>query len=458
VETTGVTPETRYAKTSDAVHIAYQVYGSGPPDLVWIPGYISNVEYTWQYPPMVRFARGLGSFGRVIAFDKRGTGLSDRVSPDYTPDLQTRMDDVRAVMDAAGSDRAVILGFSEGGAMSLLFAATYPERTVALVEYGASPRYSWAPDFPDGETEEEHEAYVRAVGRDWGTREFAAKELAEWGAPSASKDPAAIEWFATMMRVGASPGSEIALERMNREIDVRAILSSIRVPTLVIYREGESDASASRYMAERIPGAKHVALPGEDHIAWFGDAEAVLAGIEAFVRSVQDEEAEFDRVLATVMFTDIVGSTERSSALGDRSWQNLLADHDRIVRGLFARYRGREIKTLGDGFLATFDGPARAVRCALAIAQAVSDLGIDVRIGLHTGEIELDGDDVRGIAVHIGSRIGALAGPSEVLVSSTVKDLVAGSGLVFEETGERELKGVSDRWRLYRVADAMTPI
>jgi class 3 adenylate cyclase len=247
---------------------------------------------------------------------------------------------------------------------------------------------------------------------------------------------------------------------MWRETDVRHVLPAVHVPTLVLNRTNDQvyPVAGGHFIAEHISGARFVELPGDDHLAWEGDSNALVSEIDRFLRSVSDEEAELDRVLATVMFTDIVGSTERSSALGDRSWQNLLADHDRIVRGFIARYRGREIKTLGDGFLATFDGPARAVRCALAIVQAVIDLGIDVRIGLHIGEVELDGNDVRGIAVHIGSRIGALAGPSEVLVSSTVKDLVAGSGLVFEETGERDLKGVPDRWRLYRVVDGTTSI
>jgi pimeloyl-ACP methyl ester carboxylesterase/class 3 adenylate cyclase len=444
-------PETRYARSGD-VSIAFQVFGAGPVDLVWIPGFVSNLDLTWQYPPMARFARRLGTFSRVIAFDKRGTGLSDRVSPDYNPDLETRMDDVRAVMDAAGSERAVIFGASEGGPMSMLFAATYPERTIALIAYGASPRYAWAPDYPGGMTDEQMDEYLVHLPDGWGTREMAAQELGDWAAPSVADDPSVVEWFAAFMRMGGSPGSNIGLERMNAQIDVRAVLPTIRVPTLVIHREGDRDITApGSYMADRIPGSKLVVLPGNDHIPWFGDAEAVLSEIETFVRSVRDEEAELSRVLATVLFTDIVDSTARATALGDRAWRDLLERHHALVRTLIARYRGTEVDTAGDGFFATFDGPARAIRCAQAIADAVRPLGLQVRAGLHTGECEIIDGKVGGIAVVIGARVGALAGPSEVLVSQTVKDLVAGSGVTFEGVGDHELKGVPDRWRLYRV-------
>jgi class 3 adenylate cyclase/pimeloyl-ACP methyl ester carboxylesterase len=446
-------PQTRYARSGD-VSIAFQVFGAGPVDLVSIPGFVSNLDLMWQYAPTARFARRLGTFSRVIAFDKRGTGLSDRVSPDYNPDLETRMDDVRAVMDAAGSERAVIFGASEGGPMSILFAATYPERTIALIAYGASPRYAWAPDYPGGWTDEQFDEYLVHVPDRWGTREMAAQELADWGAPSVADDPSVVEWFAAFMRMGGSPGSNIALERMNFQIDVRAVLPTIRVPTLVIHREGDRDITApGSYIADRIPGSKLVVLPGNDHIPWFGDAEAVLGELERFVNSVRDEEAELSRVLATVLFTDIVGSTARATALGDRAWRDLLERHHARVRTLIARYRGTEVDTAGDGFFATFDGPARAIRCAQAIANAVRPLGLEVRAGLHTGECEIIDGKVGGIAVVIGARVGALAGPSEVLVSQTVKDLVAGSGVAFESAGDHELKGVPDRWRVYRVVD-----
>jgi pimeloyl-ACP methyl ester carboxylesterase/class 3 adenylate cyclase len=441
-------PETRYARSGD-VSIAYQVFGEGPVDLVWIPGYISNVEFLWQYAPTANFARRLASFARVIAFDKRGTGLSDRVSPDYIPDLETRMDDVRAVMDAAGSDRAVILGFSEGGAMGFLFAATHPDRTVALIEYGADVRYAWAPNFPFGDTEEQFQSYVERVRTSWGTQEMAAMELAEWGAPSVAGDRSAIEWFATLMRLGASPGAAIALERMNREIDVTDVLPAIRVPTLIIQREGDQ-AGPAEFMAERIPASKLVVLPGDDHIAWFGDVDALVNEFERFVKEVRHEEAELDRVLATVLFTDIVGSTERAAQLGDRAWGELLERHHAVVRNLIARYRGKEVDTAGDGFFATFDGPARGVRCAQQIVRGVRPLGLEVRAGVHTGEVQAIDQKIGGMGVMIGSRVGARAGPGEVLVSSTVKDLVAGSGLAFEDRGEHELKGVPDRWRLFR--------
>jgi len=444
-------PETRYAESGD-VRIAYQVFGDGPIDLVWIPGFVSNVEFIWDYELTARFARRLGSFARVIAFDKRGTGLSDRVVAGYIPDLETRMDDARAVMDAAGSDRAVILGISEGGAMGLLFAASYPERTLALIEYGAYVRYSWAPDFPFGDSAEEHERYLESVRTGWGTPEMAATELAEWAAPSVANDAAAVEWFAELMRRGASAEASIALERMNREIDLRSTLPSIRVPTLIVYRE-DDPVTPGALFADRIPAAELVTLPGDDHFPWFGDADAVLDAIESFVRGVRDEEVEFDRVLATIVFTDLVGSTEHVARLGDRAWGDLLERHHATVRNLIARYRGIEMDTAGDGFFATFDGPARGVRCAQQIVRAVQHLGLKVRAGVHTGEVRTIAEKAGGIAVIIGARIGSLAETGEVLVSSTVKDLVAGSGLAFEDGGEHELKGVPDRWRLFRVAE-----
>jgi len=447
-------PETRYAKTADGVHIAYQTVGSGPVDIVFVMAWTTHIELMWKEPTLARFLSRLAAFSRLIVFDKRGTGLSDRVPDDRLPSLEVRMDDARAVMDAVGSERAIVLGFSEGGPMATLFAATYPERTIALILFGTSACWRPTVDYPfPVPTDEEHERYLEQIGQLWGTREFAAQELREWGAPTLANDDLAIGWLADYLRHAASPGAAIALERMNRGIDIRPALPAIHVPTLVLARDGDLlfTAEESKWMADKIHGARFVSFPGVDHLYWVGNQDELLVEIERFVVEVGDEEAELDRVLATVMFTDIVGSTERAAALGDRRWKELLASHHDTVRHLLARYRGREIATAGDGFLATFDGPARAVRCARSIVDAVQPLGIEIRAGCHTGEIAFDGDDVRGIAVHIGSRVGALAGASEVLVSSTVKDLVAGSGLVFEDRGEHELKGVPDRWHLYRV-------
>jgi class 3 adenylate cyclase len=449
-------PETRYAKTADGVHIAYQTVGTGPVDVALVMAWTTHIELMWKEPTLARFLSRLARFSRLILFDKRGTGLSDRVPDDRLPSLEVRMDDARAVMDAAGSDRAVVMGFSEGGPMATLFAATYPERTIALVLFGTSACWRPTIDYPfPVPTDEQHERYIEELEQMWGTREFAAQELRDWGAPTLADDDYAIGWLADYLRHAASPGAAIALERMNRGIDIRPALPAIHVPTLVLARDGDLlfSAEETKWMADQIHGARFVSFPGVDHFFWAGNQGELIVEIERFVGEVGDEETDLDRVLATVMFTDIVGSTERASALGDRPWKELLASHHDAVRHLLARYRGREINTVGDGFLAMFDGPARAVRCARSIVDAVQPLGLEVRAGCHTGEITLDGDDVEGMAVHIGSRVGALAGPSEVLVSSTVKDLVAGSGLVFEDRGEHELKGVPDRWRLYRVAE-----
>ena len=442
-------PETRYAKTADGVSIAYQVAGEGPVDIVCVPSaFVSNMEIAWEWSHLREFFHGLAARGRLILFDRRGAGLSDGVSGERLPTLEARMEDIRAVMDAAGSRRAVLCGTEDGAAQIFLFAATYPERTQAIITFRANSRGKWTPDSPWLWTEEQWAEEMALIENKWGTLEL-AQEWARQTWPSRADDPEFVRAYARVMRHSLRRTDAIAAERMYKETDVRHVLPAIQAPTLVThYPEDAMDAEESRYIAHHIPGAILQELPGAD-----AEPIATLPHIDRFLAAIHAEEAEFDRVLATVMFTDIVGSTERSSALGDRGWQNLLSDHDRIVRGLVARYRGREIKTLGDGFLATFDGPARAVRCALAITHAVRGLGIDVRIGLHTGEIELDGDDVRGIAVHIGSRVGAIAGPSEVLVSSTVKDLVAGSGLNFDGAGEHQLKGVPDRWHLYRVIE-----
>jgi pimeloyl-ACP methyl ester carboxylesterase len=443
-------PETRYAKTADGIHVAYQVVGAGPVDMVFVMGWASNIEAMWDDPDFARFLTRLASFSRLILFDKRGVGLSDRVPDDRLPSLETRMDDVRAVMDAAGSERAVVFGVSEGGPMSILFAATYPARTIALVLYGTVADFTarqqdYKEDFP---------AYLERLEREWGTPELARKEIRDWAAPGHEDDERLVRWFASYLRKAASPGAVVALERMNRQINVSHALPAIHVPTLVLVRTGDVDFDIAhvREMAGRISGAELVEYPGTAHLPWVGEFERMLDEIERFVSALGEVEAELDRVLATVLFTDIVGSTEKAASMGDRAWKELLEDHHARVRGQLARFAGVEIDTAGDGFFATFDGPARAVRCARSIAQAVSSLGIEVRAGVHTGEVQTIDGKVGGMGVVIGARIGSLAGPSEVLVSSTVKDLVAGSGLAFEDAGEHDLKGVPDRWRLYRVA------
>ncbi|MGH2672856.1 MAG: adenylate/guanylate cyclase domain-containing protein [Actinomycetota bacterium] len=444
------TPETRYAKTADGVHVAYQVVGDGPVDMVLVMGWVTNVEAMWDEPEFARFLGRLASFSRLILFDKRGVGLSDRVPEDRLPDLETRMDDVRAVMDAVGSERAVVFGVSEGGPMSMLFAATYPERTIALVLYGT------VADFTVREPgyKEEWAAYLARMEETWGSREFARGEIADWGAPGHESDERLVAWLASYIRKAASPGAAVALERMNSQINATHALSSIHVPTLVIAREGDLDfpIGEARDTASRITGAKLVELPGSEHFPWVGDPDAIVNEVERFVVALVEVEAELDRALATVLFTDLVGSTEKASVLGDRRWKALVEEHHRRVRGQLARYRGVEVDTAGDGFFATFDGPARAVRCARSIVDAVAPLGIEVRAGVHTGEVETIDGKVGGMAVVIGARVGASAGPAEVLVSQTVKDLVAGSGLTFEDAGEHELKGVPDRWHLYRVS------
>ena len=442
-------PETRYAKTADGVHIAYQVVGEGPVDMVFVMGWVTNIEVMWDEPEFARLLDRLARFSRLILFDKRGVGLSDRVPEDRLPDLETRMDDVRAVMDAVRSERAVVFGVSEGGPMSMLFAATYPERTVALVLYGT------AADFTAREPgyKEELAQYLVKMEETWGSLELARDEIANWGAPGYENDERLVAWLASYMRRSASPSAAIALERMNGGINATHALSSIHVPTLIIGREGDLDFPIAdiRDTASKIVGAELVELPGRIHFPWVGDMDRIVDEVERFVVALGDVEAELDRALATVLFTDVVGSTERAAELGDREWKELVEEHHRRVRGQLARFRGVEIDTAGDGFFATFDGPARAVRCATSIVAAVAPLGIDVRAGVHTGEVETIDGKVGGLAVVIGARVGASAGPSEVLVSQTVKDLVAGSGLVFEDAGEHDLKGLPDPWHLYRV-------
>ncbi len=443
-------PETRYARSGD-VSIAYQVLGDGPYDLVRIPPYVSHVELAWQIPSLAAFNRELASLSRLITLDKRGTGMSDRVSG--APSLEVRMDDVRAVMDAARSEQAALLGVSEGGAMSVLFAATYPERVWALVLDGSSPRTLWAPDYPWGITEEDSLQRLETRRRLWGTPEYVASTVEALAGSASDEDKQA---FGHMIRQSASPGAAVELARMNMSIDVRPILASVRVPTLVANRVDEGVAQASRYLAEHIPGARHLELPGADHAEFVGDCKPFMRELERFLAEAwetrQSEAGDPDRVLATVLFTDIVDSTARAAELGDARWRELVQAHHGLVRRQLSRFRGTEIDTAGDGFFASFDGPARAIRCACSISEGVRELGIEIRAGLHTGECERIDNKVGGIAVNIGARVASNAQAGEVLVSSTVKDLVAGSGIQFVERGVAELKGVPGEWRLFAVA------
>lgn len=439
-----VRPETRYARSGD-VNIAYQVVGDGPRDLVYVPGWVSNVEVFWEEPAVVRFFERVATFCRLILFDKRGTGLSDRVAD--VPNLETRMDDVRAVMDAVGSEQAALLGNSEGGPLCALFAATYPERTSALIMMGSYARRISAPDYPWGPSLEQWHEFIDGVVRHWG-----GPVGIEQRVPSQAHDPRFTAWWSRFVRQSASPGAAQTIWRMIAEIDIRDVLPTIRVPTLIVHNAGERTVpvESARYLAGHIPGARYAELDGIDHVPWGGNMDAVVDEIEEFLTGVR-HAAEPERVLATVLFTDIVDATRRAAELGDRRWRDVLEAHHATVRAELARFRGREIDTAGDGFLAAFDGPARAVRAAVAICGDVRRLGLDIRAGLHTGECETIGPKLGGIAVHIGARIAALADGGQVLVSRTVKDLVAGSGLKFVDHGVHALKGVPGDWHLFAV-------
>jgi class 3 adenylate cyclase/pimeloyl-ACP methyl ester carboxylesterase len=434
-------PVTRYAKSGD-VHIAYQVFGDGPINLILAPYFVSNIEVYWEHPEVARWLLRLASFARVAMFDKRGTGMSDRV-PEL-PGLDERMDDLRAVMDAADMEQAALLGASEGASLTALFAATYPARSRALILYGGFAQFSsWLP------TEKALAEFLAYIDQSWGSGASIAVFF-----PSLANDPAAQQWMGRFERLGASPAAATALMRMNSQIDISNILPTIRVPTLVVHRTGDKaiNVEGGRYLAGHIPGARYVELPGIDHPPFFGDnADLIADTIEEFLTGAL-MPIIVDRVLATVLFTDIVGSTEKAAALGDRRWRDLFDAHHATIRRNLDRFRGHEVKTTGDGILATFDGPARGVRCACAIADEVRPLGIEIRAGLHTGECEMSDDDVGGIAVHIGARVAALAGAGEVLVSSTVKELVAGSALRFDDRGTQSLKGVPGEWRIFAVA------
>jgi class 3 adenylate cyclase len=440
-----MSPETMYTQSGD-VMVAYQVMGQGPLDVVIVPGFISHLEQAWEDPSYTRFLQQLSSFSRLIRFDKRGTGLSDRAVE--IPTLEERMDDVRAVMDAVGSKRAALFGISEGGPMSVLFAATYPERVSALILYGSIAKGAWSPDYPWGiKYDQEWEDWLKSWRQEWG----GPLGIDVW-APSMADDERFRQWWAKYLRLGGTPSSVINLWRMNGKIDVRDILPAVHVPVLVLHRSGDRavETEQGRYLAEHIPSAKFVELAGDDHLWWVGDFASIVNEIEEFLTG-ERHAIESDRVLVTVMFTDIVRSTERMSELGDRRWRDLLDSHNAVMLKQIERYRGRAVKNTGDGFLATFDGPARAIRCALTVGHEMHNFGIQIRSGLHTGEVEIIGDDVGGISVHTAARIMASAGADEVRISRIVRDLVAGSHFKFREQGTFQLRGIPGDWPLFVV-------
>jgi class 3 adenylate cyclase len=446
-------PKTRYAISQDGAHIAYQVFGAGDVDLLWIHPWFSHLEVMWEYPPIAQFHRLMGSIARVIWFDQRGIGLSDRTMG--IPDLETRMDDLRAVLDATGSERTVLWGGGpDGGALCAMFAATHPDRVIALAFWNASARTAWAPDYPWGMPAEQMRAEDDFMNAHWGLDEDAAEVMRLAGAPpDLIDDPEGVRWAAKAMRFMAAPGDVVQFNAMWSEIDFRAILPVIHVPTLVLSANSEEGSDEQdEYIASRIPRARTRSLPDLGYMPpWPGNSEAAVAAISDFIEEVRREELELDRVLATVLFTDIVDSTSTAAVMGDAKWRATVDEHDRIAQGLIGRYRGTYRKSTGDGLMATFDGPARAVRCAQALVEAVKPLGVEIRAGAHTGEVTFGENDLAGLGVHVAARVAAMAGDSEVWASSTVKDLTAGSGLTFEDAGEHELKGVPDRWRLYRV-------
>jgi pimeloyl-ACP methyl ester carboxylesterase len=439
-------PRTRYARSGNA-SIAYQVSGDGPIDIVVAHGWLSNVEYAWESPDYTRFINRLGAFSRVIRFDRRGVGLSDR---DVGPlPLEEGVADICAVMDAVGSRKAALFGFSEGGYMSLMFAATHPERTVALILYGCYAKGGWSPDYPFADSDDRHQAWITGLERDWG----GPFDL-EHGAPSVAADEAARTWFGAYVRFSASLSAAKALSDVDYRVDVRSILPAIRVPTLVLHRSGDQwvPLGAGRFLAEHIPAARLVEIPGEDHIPWWGEQERLFGEIQEFLTGSRDNPAT-ERVLLTVLVTDIVGSTEKAAALGDLKWKDLLQSHDLAVRRELRNFDGLEINTTGDGFVLAFAGPTRAIQCARAIRRGLDRLGIRIRAGLHTGECERRGDDLSGLAVHIAVRISSEARSQSILVSSTVKDLVVGSGLEFIDQGMRSLKGIPGKWSLFSLAE-----
>jgi class 3 adenylate cyclase len=450
------TPETNYARTSDGVHIAYQVSGRGSVDFLWSEGWLSHVEVLWELPSYARWMQAFGDRFRVIHFDKRGMGLSDRAP---TPNLESRMEDVRTVLDAVGSERAVLFGEGpDGGGITAMYAATEPTRVYGLVLWHFKARAAWAPDYPWGTRPGEPGRYLgddNDIASIWGREEPMREWAEQLGALSPLDDPHFARWAAKYVRYAASPGAVLEQSRIWFETDLRDVLPAIHVPTLFLYRREYAGMAREEveYLRDLIPGAQAAPVGGTDEQPYFGDPSDMVTQVTRFVDAIRSEEAELDRVLATVMFTDIVGSTGKAAELGDARWKEQLQRHHTTVRALLSRYRGFEVDTAGDGFFATFDGPARGIRCAKAIVEAMRPLGLSVRVGVHTGEVQTIDRKIGGMAVLVGARVGALAGPGEVLATSTVRDLTAGSGLVFEDAGERELKGVPDRWRLYHVAE-----
>ena len=438
--------DTQYAR-SGKVHIAYQVHGEGPLDIVFVPGWVSHVELAWEEPLLARFLGRLASFARLILFDKRGTGLSDRVPDDQLPTHEERMDDICVVMDAVGSKRAAFFGFSEGGVLCALFAATYPERTAALVLFGTFAKRIWSPDYPWAPKPEARQKEYEHIEREWGN----LMDLSNY-IPSKIDDEPFARRLATYFRRSASPGAAVALLKMNTQLDIRGVLPAIHVPTLVMHRTDDRDASVEegRWLAGQIPKARFVELGGSDHLPWVGDQDSILDATQEFLTGVRPEP-EPTRVLATILFTDIVDSTRLAHELGDRAWRALLERHDALCDDCVARFRGRLIKRTGDGIHATFDGPGRAIGCAREIVRGARELGIGIRAGLHTGECEIRGGETDGVAVHLAARIAALADADEVLVSRTVRDIVAGSDFEFTDRGSHELQGFPDSWQVYSV-------
>ncbi len=441
-------PKTQYTKTPDGTHIAYQVVGTGPLDLVYVPSWVSHVEWAWEDPTYAHFLRRLGSFSRLIWFDKRGTGLSDRATT--LPILEEQMDDVTAVMDAVGSTQAALFGHGDGGALCAVQAASHPERVRALIVTACASRFVSADDYPWGMTPEQMAFFEGVIEEAWGN--FEESEYISILAPSAIDDSRFRAWFNTLTKLGASPSAAIELLRIFALGDIRAVLPTISVPTLVLQRTEDPLIAPAhgQYFAEHVSGATYLEIPGRDYLINVGDVDRMADEIQHFLTGVRGGSPT-ERILATVMFTDIVGSTDRAVSLGDNRWRELLDAHDALVRRQLERFRGNEVKTLGDGFMATFDGPARAIQCASAIRDGVRGLGIEIRTGIHAGEVEVRDDDIGGIAVHLAKRVESLASPGDVLVSRTVVDLVAGSAIDFEDRGEQQLKGVPGTWRLYAV-------
>lgn len=440
-------PETKYTR-SGKVHIAYQVVGKEDgPDLVLVPGWVSNIEAFWEHPSMAHFLNRLAGFSRLILFDKRGTGLSDRVNDAELPTLEERMDDVRAVMDAVDSERAALFGYSEGGPMAILFAATYRSRTTGLICYGTYAKRQWAVDYPWAPTSEKRQEWFEMLEKNWGS----VTDLNEL-APSVAHDPVFRKWWSSFLRRSASPSAVLALGRMNTLIDIRDLLPTVRVPTLILHRDGDRDAQLEegRYIASQIPGARFIQLEGNDHLPWIGDTDSIINPIQEFLTG-NHPTPSFDRILTTVLFVDIVDSTGHLERIGDRHWQSMLETLNAAAQKKIDQYRGHIVKNTGDGFLAHFDGPGRATNCASALIRIARKWGIELRAGIHTGEIQLMASDVTGMAVHIASRVMAQASPGEIWTTSTVRDLVSGSGITFKDQGTFHLKGTTREWQLFQV-------